>query len=65
MLNKRDIQITLEDEKCFRIHIRKRFLVFFTKWVKLMYREAENTEEIPVEFTTLQEAKDFINKIAV
>jgi len=65
MLKKRDIQITLEDEKCFRILIKKRFLLFFTRWVKLMCREAENTEEIPVEFKTLQEAKDFINKIAL
>lgn len=63
MLNKRDIQIILEDEECFRIQIKKHFLIFFTRWITLSYRETENTDEIPVEFKTLQEAKDFVNKI--
>ena len=65
MMKKRDIMITLEDEKCFRINIRKRFLFFFTRWVRLTYRATEYSEEEPVEFKTLEEAKKFINYFAV
>jgi hypothetical protein len=56
--------ITLEDEKCFRINIRKPFLLFFDRWLPLTYRETEYTEEQPIEFRTLADAKEFVNKIA-
>ena len=56
--------ITLEDEACFWIHVRKSFLFFFDRWLPLTYRETEYTEEQPIEFRTLQEAKNFVNKIA-
>lgn len=56
--------ISLVDEASFRISIRVRIFGIFSKWVELMGAEAEHGPEVPIEFKTLDEAKNFIDLIS-
>ena len=60
--NKEDISIT-QDELGFHINFKKRSFFFFYKWIPLTYQEAENSEEKPVVFNSLEEAINFIDNI--
>ena len=61
---KKDLMITYYTENCYRLSMRKKFLIFFNRWITLTYQEAENSKELPIEFNTFLEAEKFINNIA-
>ena len=60
---KKDLMIIYQTENCYRVSVRKKFLLFFNRWVPLTYQEAENSSEIPLEFNSFSEAEFFINNI--
>jgi len=61
---KKDLMIIYQTENCYRVSVRKKFLLFFNRWVPLTYQEAENSSEIPLEFKSFSEAQFFIENIA-
>lgn len=50
-------------EPCFHVEYRKSFLYIFGYWQTLTYTETENSDDIPLEFKTLEEAIEFISYI--
>lgn len=63
-VSKKDLMITYHTENCYRLSMRKKFLLVFSRWITLTYQEAENSKEEPIEFKTFLEAELFINNIA-
>jgi len=63
-IKKSDLMICYHTEKCYRLSIRKKFFWFFKRWVPITYQEAENSNELPIEFESFEAATDFINNIA-
>lgn len=63
-VSKKDLMITYHTENCYRLSMRKKFLLFFNRWIPLTYQEAENSKEEPVEFNSFFEAENFIENIA-
>ncbi len=63
-LKKQNFQVVFEDVNRFSVKVRKPFLRFFSRWIPLMYQEAEHSEELPVEFKTFEEATSFVDSIA-
>ena len=65
MTVKRDFRITEigQGSNIFHLEMRKSFLFVFRWWELLTYSEAENSEEIPLEFKCLEDAVDFIEYI--
>jgi len=61
---KKDLMIIYQTENCYRLSMRKKFLLIFYRWVPLTYQEAENSKELPIEFNSFLEAEKFINNIA-
>ena len=61
---KKDLMITYHTENCYRLSMRKKFLLVFSRWITLTYQEAENSIEEPIEFRSFLEAESFINNIA-
>jgi len=59
--NKEDFQITQFDKEHFRVSIRKPFLCIFNRWVELTH--IDNGEEVPMEYKSFNECKEFINYI--
>jgi hypothetical protein len=64
-LTKKDLMITYHAENCYRLSMRKKFLLFFNRWITLTYQEAENSKEEPIEFNSFSEAESFINNIII
>ena len=64
-LTKKDLMITYHTENCYRLSMRKKFLLFFNRWITLTYQEAENSKEIPLEFKSFSEAELFIDNITI
>ncbi len=60
---KTDLRIEGVNDTCFIISKRKRFLLFFNRWIQLTYLETEGSIEQPLEFKTHQAASDFIDTI--
>jgi hypothetical protein len=63
MLRKKDIQITYENENCYRVSIRKKFLLIFPYWYILTYLDRESGKEKPLEFKTFEDSVNFIETI--
>lgn len=61
---KKDLLITQIGKDQFQLFLRKRWLIFFERWIPLTYQEAENSNEIIYEFKSMDEAKEFIEIIA-
>lgn len=62
---KKDLMIIYQTENCYRVSVRKKFLLIFNRWVPLTYQEAENSKEEPIEFNSFSEAESFINNIII
>jgi hypothetical protein len=62
---KKDLMIIYQTENCYRVSVRKKFLLFFNRWITLTYQEAENSKEIPLEFKSFSEAELFIDNITI
>jgi hypothetical protein len=56
--------ITYHTENCYRLSVRKNFLLIFKRWIPLTYQVTENSNEEPIEFHSFLEAETFINNIA-
>ena len=64
MTNRRDFRILSDIEHtCYQLEVRKTYLFIFRWWEPLTYTESENSEEIPLEFSTLEDAVTFITYI--
>ena len=64
MTVKKDFRITSDAEHTyFNLEVRKTFLFIFRWWEPLNYTESENSEEIPLEFSTIEDAVTFITYI--
>lgn len=61
---KTDFHIVFEDLNKFSLRVRKPFLKFFHRWVKVTYQETENSDELPLIFDNFEDAKNFVENIA-
>ncbi len=58
MIQQDQLNIKKVNDK-YRIMLRESFLLFFDKWVEVTWK-GEDQKEVPIEFNTFKEAKEFI-----